>query len=121
MTPESVQIVDPYRRNAGTSPGVKYEPFTFADALDVVNPLQHIPIVNLVYREMSGDEISAPAAVAGGALYGGVLGFAGSLLAAAFESLSGESAEEALTRVFSPKDQAQGLAAYERASGLAKS
>ena len=30
--------------------------FDFWDVLDVINPLQHIPFVNTLYREMTGDE-----------------------------------------------------------------
>ena len=47
----------------------------FADFLDVINPLQHIPIVSSIYRAITGDEIAGPARVLGGALFGGPLGF----------------------------------------------
>lgn len=43
---------------------------TFGDLLDVINPLQHIPMVSSIYRAVTGDEISPGARVAGGALYG---------------------------------------------------
>ncbi|HEV7371081.1 MAG TPA: hypothetical protein VGO20_18420, partial [Arenibaculum sp.] len=49
---------------------------SFWDLLDVINPLQHIPVVGTIYRALTGDEISTPARVAGGTLYGGVVGFA---------------------------------------------
>lgn len=49
---------------------------SFKDFLDIINPLQHIPIVNTIYRELTGDEPGALARVAGGALYGGVIGMA---------------------------------------------
>jgi len=51
----------------------------FGDLLDAVNPLQHIPVVNRVYRAITGDEISTGARLAGGALYGGPIGFATAL------------------------------------------
>jgi hypothetical protein len=52
---------------------------TLGDVVDIVNPLQHIPIVSAVYRYVTGDEISPGAELAGGTLYGGPIGFAGSL------------------------------------------
>ena len=50
--------------------------FNFRDVLDLVNPLQHIPVVGNLYRHLTGD-IAAPAIrIAGGALFGGPLGAA---------------------------------------------
>lgn len=50
------------------------EQFSFGDILDVINPLQHIPILNNIYRELTGDTIKGPAKIAGGGLYGGPIG-----------------------------------------------
>jgi hypothetical protein len=52
---------------------------SFKDMLDIINPLQQIPIVGTIYRAMTGDTISAASKLAGGALYGGPLGFMASL------------------------------------------
>lgn len=46
----------------------------FEDFLDVINPLQHLPVVSTLYRALSGDEISPGARFAGGLLYGGPIG-----------------------------------------------
>ena len=48
--------------------------FGFDDLIDIVNPLQHIPIVSSIYRELTGDEINPGARLAGGAMLGGVFG-----------------------------------------------
>ena len=48
--------------------------FSFADFVDIINPLQHIPIVSTIYRQLTGDEIGSVAKVAGGAIYGGMIG-----------------------------------------------
>ena len=56
--------------------------FTFGDILDVLNPLQHIPVISTFYRSVTGDEVSIGARVFGGALFGGPLG----LFAAAFDN-----------------------------------
>lgn len=48
----------------------------FGDFVDIINPLQHIPVVGMVYRKLTGDTISAPAQFMGGALFGGPVGAA---------------------------------------------
>jgi hypothetical protein len=47
---------------------------SFKDVLDIINPLQHIPVVNTLYRHLTGDTEGAVADVLGGALYGGPVG-----------------------------------------------
>jgi hypothetical protein len=54
----------------------KHEELSFSDFVDVINPLQQIPIVGSIYRAISGDEISDAARVMGGTLYGGPIGTA---------------------------------------------
>lgn len=49
---------------------------SFWDFLDIINPLQHLPLIGPVYRHMTGDELNGPARVLGGALYGGPVGLA---------------------------------------------
>lgn len=53
--------------------------FNFDALIDTLNPLQHLPVVSTIYRELTGDEMGAPASIVGGAIYGGVLGFFGAL------------------------------------------
>lgn len=48
--------------------------FTFLDFLDIVNPLQHIPVVSALYREATGDTIDPGSRIAGGTLFGGPIG-----------------------------------------------
>jgi hypothetical protein len=49
--------------------------FSFKDVLDIVNPLQHLPVVGSIYRYLTGDEPSAGTRIIGDALYGGPIGF----------------------------------------------
>ena len=69
---------------------------TFSDFLDVVNPLQNIPVLSSYYRESTGDEASMMARLAGGALYGGlfgvgaIAGFAASLVNTILENQTGK-------------------------------
>jgi hypothetical protein len=64
---------------------------SFKDVLDIINPLQHIPIINTIYRHLTGDEEGAVADVAGGALYAGPVGLIGSMIDLAVKADSGRS------------------------------
>lgn len=66
------------------------EGFNFKDLLDVVNPLQQLPVISTVYRAVTGDTISTGARLAGGALLGGPVGFASALLNVIVEGQTGE-------------------------------
>jgi hypothetical protein len=61
------------------------EGMTFKDALDIINPLQQIPIIGSIYRELTGDTIKPGARIIGGAIYG--LGVGGIIAAAAANSV----------------------------------
>jgi hypothetical protein len=119
MTVNASAPVDPYRRHSDALTRAAEQEFSFDDVLDVINPLQHLPVIGWIYREISGDKMGAAASVAGGALFGGPLGFAGAILSAAFESISGEAPEDAIARMIGPGERTKSLAAYERASTLA--
>lgn len=62
----------------------------FADLLDVINPLQHIPIISTLYRAITGDTIQPLEQLAGDGLYGGVLGFVASAANLAFKDITGK-------------------------------
>jgi hypothetical protein len=62
----------------------------FDDVLDVVNPLQHLPVVGTVYRAITGDKIGDVEKVAGDTLYGGPIGLVSSLADLAFEKITGK-------------------------------
>ena len=72
------------------APNGEHPEYTFADALDVVNPLQHIPGVASAYQEITGDKMKAAAEVAGGMLYGGPIGFAGAVGNTVIEAGTGD-------------------------------
>jgi hypothetical protein len=64
--------------------------------LDVVNPLQHLPIVSTVYRAITGDKIGEVEKVAGDTLYGGPIGLVSSLADVAFEAITGKDIGDTL-------------------------
>ncbi|MDY0030255.1 MAG: hypothetical protein RBR86_09975 [Pseudobdellovibrionaceae bacterium] len=80
-------------------------PFGFLDFLDIINPLQHIPIISTIYRHITGDEIGAVAQVAGGALFGGAIGAAAGVASAVIEHETGKEVGMALMDAFSSSSQ----------------
>jgi hypothetical protein len=75
--------------------------FGFDDLLDIVNPLQHIPVVSSLYRWITGDEIAPAASIAGGALFGGPIGAAGAVAGVAIAEATGRDlGEHAIAMVF---------------------
>ena len=88
--------IDPVNQIAktGQSSGGKFQPFgsdgfTFGDLIDIINPLQHIPVLGTIYRKLSGDTIDPAARIAGGTLFGGPIGAALAVAETAFSELSG--------------------------------
>ncbi len=79
--------------------------FGFLDFLDIINPLQHIPIISTIYRHITGDEIGAVAQVAGGALFGGPIGAAAGAASAVIEHETGKEVGMALIDAFSPSSR----------------
>lgn len=77
---------------------------TFGDVLDIINPLQHIPIVATIYRAITGDEISPGARLAGGALYGGPIGFAAATLNAVVDEETGHDVGETVLAALTGED-----------------
>lgn len=70
------------------------ETFSFDDLLDLVNPLQHIPIVSNWYRSATGDQIGAVARIVGGVLLGGPIGAVSAVINSAVESETGKDIGE---------------------------
>ncbi len=62
---------------------------TFRDLLAAINPLQHLPIVGTLYRDITGDTISPEARLTGGMLFGGPIGFIFAAMNAAVEEETG--------------------------------
>ncbi len=65
---------------------------------DVVNPLQHIPVVGAIYRHVTGDTISPGAHFMGDALYGGPIGGAIAAADIAYQKVTGKDAGETVIK-----------------------
>lgn len=66
------------------------EQFGFADIVDMINPLQHIPLVNMAYQNITGDEIKPVSQIVGGAVFGGALGAGGAVANVIIEAETGK-------------------------------
>src|ERR1043166_2940496 len=66
------------------------EEFGFGDFVDIINPLQHIPIVATIYRNASGDYIGMAPRVIGGALWGRMGGLISGVVNAIVDFFTGK-------------------------------
>ena len=81
--------------------------FSFRDLLDIINPLQHLPVIGSLYRWITGDEPGAMSRIVGDTLYGGPIGFGVSALSVISEDAQGHDlGEQVLAAAFGPFDRA---------------
>lgn len=66
------------------------EDFTFGDLVDIVNPLHHIPLVNVLYESVTGDTIKPAGRIIGGAVFGGFVGAAAGIANVIVEEETGQ-------------------------------
>ena len=86
------KTLSPARAGKPHAPDIVNDNFfsSFGDFLDIINPLQHIPVVSTLYRELTGDTLSSGARIAGDTLFGGPLGFIASIINAISEQETGK-------------------------------
>jgi hypothetical protein len=77
--------------DAGAVAG-KDQSFGFSDLVDIVNPLQHIPVVSNLYQSATGDTMGAIAQIIGGGIFGGPIG---ALVSAGFVAYNSAKESEA--------------------------
>lgn len=123
QAPQFTPSVQPAVDGAGGGKG--FQPFgddgfTFSDLLDVINPLQHIPVVSSLYRNLTGDALGPLPHIAGGALFGGPIGAAASLVNVIISEATGKDMGEHVLALFSDpsgEDNETKIAANEEISG----
>ena len=76
----------------------------FHHLLDVVNPLQHLPLVGTLYRAITGEHLGPIEKIAGDTLYGGLWGAVSSFADVAFEGITGKSMEDTVLGWFKQDD-----------------
>lgn len=105
---------------------INFQPFgqdgiSFLDFLDIINPLQHIPIVSNIYRTITGDVIDPVSKIAGSALYGGPIGAAASLMDVILEYNTGSGiVETALTTGANKPQEEKNVSTVAAETGLPK-
>lgn len=84
------------------------EKWSFFDFLDIINPLQHIPIISTIYRSVTGDEIKTASRAIGGMLYGGPVGMASGIVNGAVADSTGKDIPETLIAMATGKHGEKG-------------
>ncbi|MBI1996892.1 MAG: hypothetical protein HYU31_00905 [Deltaproteobacteria bacterium] len=93
------------------------ESFGFRDLLDIINPLQHIPIVATIYRNMTGDNLGMAPRVIGGALWGRIGGFVSGIVNAVVGWFTGKDiGDHIYAALFGKTDEAGDGTAMARAA-----
>jgi hypothetical protein len=89
----------------------------FSDLLDILNPLQHIPVINTLYQHLTGDKEGAVAELAGGMLWGGPIGLAAAMVNLVVEDTTGKSIGDNVVALFSDDRADTAVAADDKATG----
>lgn len=84
---EDYNNIEPALGAHGNDPG---DEFGFGDLVDIVNPLHHIPLVNIVYQNLTGDTIKPAGRIIGGAVFGGFVGAAAGIANVIVEEETGK-------------------------------
>ena len=101
------------------APQAKHD-FSFHDFLDIINPLQHLPIVSTIYRAITGDQIKTPEKIVGDAIYGGPLGALSSVADAIFQQSTGKSFGDTVLGWFTGHHDAAAVAQNPNPAASAK-
>jgi hypothetical protein len=80
--------------------GEKDDGFSFGDVIDIINPLQHLPVIGTLYRKITGDTMGSFSGIVGSTIFGGPLGAIGSGINLALKQGTGKDlAENAMSLV----------------------
>jgi hypothetical protein len=78
---------------------------SFSDILDIINPLQHIPVISTLYQHLTGDKEGAVADLAGGMLWGGFIGLGAAVVNLIVQDNTGKSIGDNVVALFSDDDK----------------
>ena len=117
--PVDIQSANPPSEaaQAETETPVKWwskDSFSFKDILDMLNPLQHLPIISTLYRAWTGEGIGAVARMVGGAIYGragGIGSLVSSMVNAVIGAFTGKDVGERVYAAFFGGAETQAVAA----------
>ena len=120
----SASGVDPRRYtrfDRSTTEAGSIDNFGFGDFLDLINPLQHIPIASSVYRAVTGEKINPVSRLAGDMLYGGLFGIGSAVMGGIGAAVDGimeastgkDAASTAVAMLFGGEEDAKGARASD--------
>ena len=95
-----VATADAAKAEVSKADGGEEKESFFQHILDVINPLQHLPIIGTIYRAATGERLDAVEKIAGDALYGGLWGAVTAVADVAFEAITGKSVEDTVMAWF---------------------
>lgn len=87
-----------------------------ADVLDVINPLQHLPLISSLYRELTGDQIKPGARMIGDTAFGGGVGLASGAVNAAVQHETGRDVGETVVAALTSSEAPPVMVAENTAS-----
>jgi hypothetical protein len=121
MTGSSFSLTPHATGNAAVAPApaAKHD-FSFHDFLDIINPLQHLPVVGTIYRAITGDEIKTPEKIAGDTIYGGPLGALSAVADAIYQQSTGKSFGDTVLGWFTGHHRAAAVAQNTNPTAPAK-
>lgn len=109
------------------TPDISYEvtesddTYTFGDVIDMINPLQHLPVIGTLYRKFTGDTIKPMSDIIGGAIFGGPVGAVASTANVVIKSTTGKDIAEnafALAGFDVTPKKTKPIIAYDKAASL---
>ena len=107
-SPERVETAAARPGQADPKPGLfETGEFSVADVIDTINPLQHIPIISTIYRELTGDRIGHGARMAGDVLFLGPLGGLTAMANILVQESSGLDIGEHALAMFKPASEGE--------------
>ena len=136
MVHDNVSVVQSYATGNAAAPETTGKPdiaytgqnkddeYSFGDIIDMINPLQHLPVIGTLYRKLTGDAIKPMSDIIGGAIFGGPVGAVASTMNVVVKSTTGKDIAEnafAVAGFDVTPAPAKPLIAYEKAASLASS
>jgi len=112
--------LDMSRDKGRAHPDDPVQELTFDDVLDIINPLQHLPVISTIYRELTGDKIKPAMQIMGDLGYGGPSGFVLSCLQVLFGQISGDDLGGHVMAFLDGRDSANVAAAPKAAEAPAQ-
>jgi len=103
-------FVSPDRNFSADEIATQEREFRFGDLIDMVNPLQHLPVIGTIYRSLTGDTLDGPARIIGGLIYGGPVGMASAIGNAILEEHTGRDLNDTVVAAIFGDDEGQGSA-----------